>query len=75
MFDTYRLGEQLIYGRIRPESPLTGKPLQHSGLREQYNLDLLAIRRGGRTLGSFPPNIRLQAGDLVLLESTRKHPS
>ena len=74
LFDTYRLGEQLIYGRIRPESSLTGKPLQHSGLREQYNLDLLAIRRGGRTLASFPPDIRLQAGDLVLLESTGNVP-
>ena len=74
LFDTYRLGEQLIYGRIRPESPLTGKPLQQSGLREQYNLDLLAIRRGGRTLASFPPDIRLQAGDLVLLESTGSVP-
>jgi di/tricarboxylate transporter len=69
LFETYRLGEKLICGRIRPDSPLTGKSLQQSGLREQYHLNLLALRRGGRTLASAPPNTRLQAGDVVLLES------
>lgn len=69
LFNTYQLGEQLVCGRIRPDSPLTGMPLLKSGLREQYNLNLLAIRRGGRTLASISPDTRLQAGDLVLLES------
>jgi di/tricarboxylate transporter len=68
LFDTYRLGEQLICGRIQPGSPLAGATLCTSGLREQHHLNVLAIRRGGRTLASLAPDTLLQAGDLVLLE-------
>ena len=69
LFDTYRLGERLICGRIRQDSPLAGATLLESRLREQYDLNLLAIRHGGRTLASLSPDTRLQPGDVLLLES------
>lgn len=68
LFEIYRLGERLIAGRIPPGSTLIGQPLQQSGLREGYNLNVVALRRGGRTLSPLDPTICLEAEDQLLLE-------
>jgi di/tricarboxylate transporter len=68
LFDIYRLGERLVAGRIPQESTLVGQSLQQSGLREGYNLNVVALRRGGRILSPLQPTTRLEAGDQLLLE-------
>lgn len=68
LFEIYRLGERLIAGRVPQGSPLIGQSLQQSGLREGYNLNVIALRRNGRILNPMGPTTRLEEGDQLLLE-------
>src|SRR5512133_1217986 len=65
--DVYRLGERLILGRVFPNSPLAGKLIRHSQLREKYKLNIVAIQHNGHANENFSPDLELKAGDILHL--------
>jgi di/tricarboxylate transporter len=65
--DVYRLGERMIRGRVFAASPLIGLTVQHSGLREKFSLNLVAIQRGGRMNEIILPEMELKPGDILHL--------
>ena len=68
LLDTYRLSERLIRVKLVKGSLLAGKRLSQSGLREKYNLSLVAIERRGEMILSPSPNSVLLQSDVLLLE-------
>ena len=63
----YRLNERLIRGRVFSGSPLVGKPIRQSQLREKYKLNIVAIQRGKQINESFSPEMLLKTGDILHL--------
>ena len=55
---------------VRPESTLQGRSATHIMLRSRYSLNLLAVSRDGSRSKSRIRNLRMQAGDLLLLQGT-----
>jgi di/tricarboxylate transporter len=55
---------------VTPESPLIGKTVHQSNLRERQRVSLLSLRRGEGPLALDFVNTRLQAGDVLLLAGT-----
>jgi di/tricarboxylate transporter len=55
---------------IRPESSLQGRSATNIMLRSRYSLNLLAVSRDGSRSKSRIRNLRMQAGDLLLLQGT-----
>ncbi|MEM7192945.1 MAG: SLC13 family permease, partial [Pseudomonadota bacterium] len=53
---------------IKPKSPLEGKKPTALNLRRDYGINLLGIARHGRRVHSRLSNIRLQIGDVLLLQ-------
>ena len=68
LFDVYRLNERLVWARVPALSPLIGQPLWQSRLREEHNLNVIAIERKGQWIFSPSPEIAFYEGDLVLFE-------
>lgn len=52
---------------LSESSPLAGKELKDSGIRENYGIMVLAIGRGKENIINPPPREMLQAGDLLIL--------
>jgi di/tricarboxylate transporter len=65
--DVYRLGERMIHGRVFAASPLIGLTVKHSGLREKYRLNLVALQRGGRMNEIILPDMEFKSGDILHL--------
>jgi di/tricarboxylate transporter len=65
--DVYRLDERLILGRVFAGSPLIGKTVRQSLLREKYKLNIVAFQRGGRISETFSPEMELKNGDILHL--------
>ena len=63
----YRLKERLICGRIFSDSPLAGKTLSQSGLREFYKLNLVALQRGNKLIETILPDQVLKPEDILHL--------
>jgi di/tricarboxylate transporter len=65
--EVYQLKERLVRARVPPRSPLAGKQLDQSNLRESYNLNLIALERNGQ--GGLAPSAKtiIQPGDHLLL--------
>jgi di/tricarboxylate transporter len=63
----YHLNERLIRGRVFSGSPLVGKKVSQSQLREKYKLNIVAIQRGRSINESFSPDMVLKAGDILHL--------
>jgi di/tricarboxylate transporter len=55
---------------VRPESTLQGRSATNIMLRSRYNLNLLAVSRDGARAKSRLRNLRMRAGDLLLLQGT-----
>jgi di/tricarboxylate transporter len=55
---------------VRPESALHGRSATNIMLRSRYSLNLLAVSRDGDRSKSRLRNLRMQAGDLLLLQGT-----
>jgi di/tricarboxylate transporter len=55
---------------VRPESALHGRSATNIMLRTRYSLNLLAVSRDGDRSKSRLRNLRMQAGDLLLLQGT-----
>jgi di/tricarboxylate transporter len=53
---------------VLPNSPLVGRTLQGLDFREQYGLQVLAINRQGETLTRKMSRIRLQVGDVLVVQ-------
>jgi len=66
LLDTYQLGDRFVRAEVKKKEALDGKTLMESGLREKYNLNLLAIQRGKNILPP-DPQTRLKGGDILLL--------
>lgn len=58
---------------IKENSPLTGKEIRHSALREKYNAMVVAIKRKDKTIFNPSPDFVIQAEDILILvgESTK----
>ena len=61
----YRLDERLILGRVFDGSPLAGKLVKQSQLREKYRLNILAVQRKGRLHEALSPEMELKPGDVL----------
>lgn len=68
--EVYKLDERLFRARIPFGSYLDSKPLEHSTLRETFNVNVLAVEQDGRTLLAPPPDTYLHVGDVLTLEGS-----
>jgi di/tricarboxylate transporter len=64
----YRLGERLFRVRLLPDSPLAGVALETSGLRELYNLNVVAIEHNRKWNYALLPGTVFNPGDVLLVE-------
>ena len=73
--ERYQLNERLQAARVQPASPLVGRPLAQTRLREQLGAVVIGIERHAHLRLSPTPRQRLQAGDLLLLEARALEPA
>jgi di/tricarboxylate transporter len=66
--DVYRLGERLFRVKLLPDSPLAGVALETSGLRELYNLNVVAIEHNRKWNYALQPATVFNPGDVLLVE-------
>ncbi|MEM7582562.1 MAG: SLC13 family permease [Acidobacteriota bacterium] len=64
----YHLREYLTELVIQPRSRLIGKTLKQSKLSLENDIEVLEIRRSKTRLNSLPPEIVLQASDLLIVK-------
>jgi di/tricarboxylate transporter len=69
----YRLGERLFRARIPAGSPLIGKTLAESELRQQYELSVIGLERRNEEILAPPSDTVLRRGDMLLLEGMVDH--
>ncbi len=62
----------LVEVEITPDSQLEERSLSHMDFRKQYNANVLAIRRAERVIRTNFQHLPLQAGDRLLLQTSRK---
>jgi di/tricarboxylate transporter len=67
LIEVYRLGERLFRARVPAGSCFSGKPLNQSGLRESYSVNLVALERQGRVIPAPTADIVLGEGDILFL--------
>jgi len=65
--EIYRLGERLALARVLDYSQLNGVPLNRSHLRDQYNLNLIAIQKTDGPLLLPSPDIIFAPNDTLLI--------
>jgi len=65
---TYQLAERLAMARIVANSPLAGKSLKQSGLRQIYRLNLVAIDHKGVITRLPDPSTILLPDDVLIVE-------
>lgn len=68
LLSTYHLGERLFRARVPGGSYLVDRQLAQSNLREKYNLNVVAVERGGSMLLAPAPDFVFLQGDVMLLE-------
>jgi len=56
---------------VLPESPLNGRAPAEIGLRQRYDVNLLAVARQGRRLTQRLAQITVRGGDVLLLQTPR----
>ncbi len=66
--DFYDIGIAEIV--VMPNSGLAGSKLRDSGLRDQYNINVLGIRRSGDYIMKDLAEERLRAGDVLLVQGS-----
>jgi di/tricarboxylate transporter len=66
--EVYRLNERLLQAKVPDDSALIGVSLEASRLRENYNLNLVAIQRNSKLILSPSPDFRFAKGDFVIVE-------
>lgn len=55
-----------------PQSKMIGTRLRESGFREKYNVNVLAVKRGGKYMMDNLADVKLQSGDVLLVQGTWK---
>ncbi|MCL7454451.1 MAG: SLC13 family permease [Anaerolineae bacterium] len=68
IIDLYRLGERLFRARIPYGSVLIGETLAESGLRQDFELSVIGIERGGESRLAPTRDFILRRGDVLLIE-------
>lgn len=66
LLETYQLSERLIRAEVRKDGELEGMTLEKSGLREKYNLNVIAIQRKRATLPIEAKTV-LKGEDVLLI--------
>lgn len=59
----------LVEAVVARRGPLTGKTVKEVQFRTRYGAAVVAIHREGKRIHDHPGNIKLQAGDVLLLEA------
>lgn len=62
---------RIIEAVVRPESLMVGETVRSLNLRQQYGVNLLAISRQGARAHTRLGRVRIQAGDVLLLQGPR----
>jgi di/tricarboxylate transporter len=70
----YHLGERVRRAGVPARSPLIGKTLEGSGLRQSYGLSVLCIERGGRMIPAPPPDSVVEEEDILFLNGEPRGP-
>ncbi|MDE7469332.1 MAG: cation:proton antiporter [Desulfovibrionaceae bacterium] len=65
--DVLQASHKVISVRVKPNSALCGVSIQESGLRAQYGINIIAIRRDESVLSNIDGTTLLQEGDIVYL--------
>jgi di/tricarboxylate transporter len=73
LVDLYRLGERLFRARIPAGSPLIGKTLAESGLRQEFELSVIGLERREQTRLAPGRDTVLRRGDVLLIEGLLDH--
>lgn len=73
LVDLYRLGERLFRARIPAGSPLIGKTLAESGLRQDFELSVIGLERRRQTRLAPGKDTVLRRGDVLLIEGMMDH--
>ena len=60
----------IVEGVLMPGSPLIGQTLKSSEFRDRYGLQVLGLNRAGYTMARKLSQIRMQLGDVLLLQGT-----
>ncbi|MEN0110341.1 MAG: SLC13 family permease [Planctomycetota bacterium] len=60
---------QLAEAVLSRTSPIIGRTVREADFRRRYNAAIVAVHRGGERLGTKIGDIRLQAGDTLLLQT------
>jgi di/tricarboxylate transporter len=60
---------RLMQAVIARNSPLVGKTVKEMGFRTRYGAAVIAVHREGQRVHEHPGNVKLQAGDVLLLEA------
>lgn len=68
LIEVYRLGERLFPVRIPAGSPLIGRPLSHSGLRD-WGANVVTLEHGHQIISAPPADTVLYQGDVLFLEA------
>lgn len=55
---------------LMPDAKLTGTMLRDSGFRERYSINVLAVKRSGNYIMDQLPELKLQSGDVLLVQGT-----
>lgn len=64
-----RSSRQLAEAVLSSSSPLIGRTVREANFRQRYNAAIVAVHRGGERLETKIGNIRLVAGDTLLLQT------
>jgi di/tricarboxylate transporter len=62
-------GRRLCEAVISPTSPLVGQAVRHADFRELYDAAIVAVHRNGARVTNKVGDIRLRAGDTLLLQT------
>jgi di/tricarboxylate transporter len=57
---------------VSPDCPIVGQTIRNGRFRTRYEAVVLAVRRNGEAVGGRLGDIELEAGDTLLLETTRR---
>jgi di/tricarboxylate transporter len=71
--DLYRLGERFFRARVPAGSPLIGRTLAESGLRQDFDLSVIGLERSSGTQLTPDKDTVLYRGDMLLLAGMMDH--
>lgn len=64
-----RPNRRLVEAVVSPRHPMVGQTIREGGFRNRYSAAVIAAHRGGQRLNQRLGDVRLQAGDTLLLDT------